>query len=84
MLASSSCRNRIHEVLDPAFTRLGINTSSASYNTIVREIIGRGLIIADMMVHRGYYCEVMYLQCSTGGKRDQSSVKGFSRIDIRI
>ncbi|KAK8514472.1 hypothetical protein V6N12_009177 [Hibiscus sabdariffa] len=45
-------RNRIHEVLDPA----------TSYNTMVREIIGRGLIIADMMVHRGYYCEVMYLQ----------------------
>ncbi|KAL4312424.1 hypothetical protein GQ457_01G038250 [Hibiscus cannabinus] len=55
-------RNRIHQVLDPAFTRLGINTSSTSYNTMVREIIGRGLIIADMMVHRGYYCEVMYLQ----------------------
>ncbi|KAK9013908.1 hypothetical protein V6N11_005083 [Hibiscus sabdariffa] len=55
-------RNRIHQVLDPAFTRLGINTSSTSYNTMVREIIGGGLIIADMMVHRGYYCEVMYLQ----------------------
>ncbi|GMI73786.1 hypothetical protein HRI_001047900 [Hibiscus trionum] len=55
-------RNRIHEVLDPAFTRLGIDTSSTSYNTIVREIIGHGLIIAHMMVHRGYYCEVMYLQ----------------------
>ncbi|KAE8660380.1 hypothetical protein F3Y22_tig00116954pilonHSYRG00269 [Hibiscus syriacus] len=53
-------RNLIHEEVGPAFTRLGINSSSTDYN-IVEEIVRRGFIIADMKVHRGSYCEVMYL-----------------------
>ncbi|KAG4132076.1 hypothetical protein ERO13_D08G009750v2 [Gossypium hirsutum] len=54
-------RNNLHELLASAFTRLRINMPSASYNTLVQEIMGCGLGIANRTFDSGWYCKVVYL-----------------------
>ncbi|PPD92100.1 hypothetical protein GOBAR_DD10927 [Gossypium barbadense] len=54
-------RNNLHELLASAFTRLRIDMPSAFYNTLVQEIMGCGVGIANRTFDSAWYCKVMYL-----------------------
>ncbi|MBA0644872.1 hypothetical protein Goklo_013045 [Gossypium klotzschianum] len=54
-------RNNLHELLASAFTRLRIDMPSAFYNTLVQEIMGCGVGIANRTFESAWYCKVMYL-----------------------
>ncbi|GMI74049.1 hypothetical protein HRI_001074200 [Hibiscus trionum] len=55
--------SRLREVLDPLFSRLGIDTSSGSYSVVLRKIVERGLEIPRTMVHGGSYISDVWLSC---------------------
>nr|KJB21639.1 hypothetical protein B456_004G005700 [Gossypium raimondii] len=54
-------RNNLHELLASAFTRLRIDMPSTFYNTLVQEIMGCGVGIANRTFDSAWYCKVMYL-----------------------
>ncbi|GMI74050.1 hypothetical protein HRI_001074300 [Hibiscus trionum] len=55
--------SRLREVIDPLFLRLGIDTSSGSYNVVLWKIVERGLEIPRTMVHGESYISNVWLSC---------------------
>ncbi|KAK8481439.1 hypothetical protein V6N11_024962 [Hibiscus sabdariffa] len=55
--------DQLHQVLDPRFARLGIDTSSSPYDAIVQEIMECGLGAARTRVDRESPCGTLCLRC---------------------
>ncbi|KAK8635556.1 hypothetical protein V6N13_004290 [Hibiscus sabdariffa] len=55
--------DRLRQVLDPRFARVGIDTSSVPYATIVQEIVESGLGAAGTRVEGESHCRTLGLRC---------------------